>query len=90
MEIRAFGNNGHYKYHATRTMESRIVDDHGTNNNDYFISINSRKLNSSGKPKGPLLPARYAYDIDVDLKLHLITYTQRIYCGVRNLSITVG
>jgi len=31
-----------------RAMEPRILDDHGTNNNDYFISINLRKLNSSG------------------------------------------
>lgn len=54
MEICAFGNNGHYKYRAAlwHAIEPRIVDDHGTNNNDYFISINLRKLNSSGKSKG--------------------------------------
>lgn len=51
MEIRAFRNNGHYKYQAVAAgydRTARIVDDHGTNNNDYFISINPRKLNSSG------------------------------------------
>lgn len=64
MEIYAFGNNGHYKYRGPccgARMESRIVDDHGTNNNDYFISIKPRKLNSSGKSKGHSTLACYAH-----------------------------
>lgn len=63
-------------------MEPRIVDDHGTNNNDYFISINPRKLNSSGiGTKGrfysPVRPLVTPPPIGVDLKLRLIMY--RVY-----------
>jgi len=34
-----------------------IVDDHNTNNNDYFISIKPRKLNERTFPAGPLVRA---------------------------------